>query len=66
MVASIHKVNGGTIGATWAFDLINNVPLACINAHKDIVHDVSVLCGVLFSCSLYQTLSCFDINVAAT
>ena len=56
---------GDTTGAIWVWDLINNVQLACIHAHKDVVHDVSVSRGMLFSCSLDQTLSCFDINLAA-
>ena len=54
--------SGDITGCISVFDAANRRQLAKIEAHKDIVHDMSVAGTALFSCSADQTIAVFDLN----
>ena len=57
--------SGDTTGTIWIWDTQRQILLAELQAHKDIVHDVSIAGDFLFSCSLDQTVKTFDTKTLA-
>jgi len=54
--------SGDSTGVIWVWDMERQTQLAEIQAHKDVCHDLGVARNFLFSCSLDQTLCCFDLK----
>ena len=59
---SKYIFSGDTTGSIWIWDTENQIQLAEVRAHKDVVHDIGVAGNAMFSCSLDQTISAFDMT----
>ena len=49
-------------GSVWIWDIMNQVLLAEVKAHSDVLHDIGIAGNALFSCALDQTISAFDMK----
>merc|ERR1712228_300343 len=59
---SANIISGDTTGSIWVWDVVNQIQLAEIRAHKDVIHDIGVAGNSMFSCSLDQTIAAFDMK----
>ena len=54
--------SGDTTGSVWIWDTENQIQLAEVRAHKDVIHDIGVAGTAMFTCALDQTIACFDLK----
>merc|ERR1712176_52011 len=59
---SKYIFSGDTTGSIWIWDVVNQIQLAEVRAHKDVVHDIGIAGTAMFSCSLDQTIAAFDMK----
>eukprot|EP01083_Nonionella_stella_P055986 147641_1 len=59
---SRYIFSGDTTGSVWIWDAPNQILLAEVRAHKDVVHDIGVARSAMFSCGLDQTIAVFDMD----
>jgi len=59
---SAYIFSGDTTGTIWIWDVVNQIQLAEVRAHKDVVHDIGVAGNAMFTCSLDQTIAAFDLR----
>merc|ERR1712129_46003 len=60
--SNAYIFSGDTTGSIWIWDVAQQIQLAEVRAHKDVLHDIGVAGRALFSCALDQTLSVFDMK----
>jgi len=59
---SKYIFSGDTTGSVWVWDVENQLQLAEVKMHKDVVHDIGVAGNALFTCGLDQTIAAFDLS----
>eukprot|EP01084_Bolivina_argentea_P139204 244892_1 len=59
---SKYIFSGDTTGTVWIWDVVNQIQLAEVRSHKDVVHDIGCAGNSMFTCSLDQTISVFDLR----
>merc|ERR1712228_345942 len=59
---SKYIFSGDTTGSIWIWDVEQQIQLAEVRSHKDVVHDIGIAGSAMFSCSLDQTIAAFDMK----
>jgi len=59
---SKYIFSGDTTGSIWIWDVVQQIQLAEVRSHKDVVHDIGIAGNAMFSCSLDQTIAAFDMK----
>merc|ERR1719242_715165 len=59
---SKYIFSGDTTGSIWIWDVVNQIQLAEVRSHKDVVHDIGIAGTAMFSCSLDQSIAAFDLK----